>query len=122
MINYQEDWLMRQIEAMVSALVHILFNIDKSKANETQMLEFNSQKKIREFILAANFCEGEDWLFDNLDESNLSWLRLALFFYSEINKCSDDFLEGHNFTREEILLGLRDICKKFGYDDIVENL
>ena len=122
MINYQEDWLMRQIEAMVSALVHILFNIDKSKANETQMLELNSQKKIREFILAANFCEAEDWLFDNLDESNLSWLRLALFFYSEINKCSDDFLEGHNFTREEISLGLRDICKKFGYDDIVENL
>ena len=31
-------------------------------------------------------------------------------FYADINKLSDEELEEHNFSRKEILDGIRDIC------------
>ena len=51
----------------------------------------------------------------------LSWLQIALDFYSKLNNCSDDYLAMHDFSREEIDQGLRYICTLFGYDFFVSN-
>lgn len=36
------------------------------------------------------------------------------------NKKSDEFLEKHNFTREEIKTGLMDITDRYGVSDLAE--
>ena len=69
----------------------------------------------------GDICAAEDLLFNDLDQSDLSWLQIALDFYSKLNNCSDDYLAMHDFSREEIDQGLRYICTLFGYDFLVSN-
>ena len=39
---------------------------------------------------------------------------------SYLNEMSDEFLEQHNFSRDEILSGLQDITAQYGVDGFVE--
>ena len=88
---YQQDWLMRQIEAMIQAILAVALGISANEQTATQI------------------------------QSDLSWLQIALDFYSKLNNCSDDYLAMHDFSREEIDQGLRYICTLFGYDFLVGN-
>ena len=45
------------------------------------------------------------------------FLKIALDFYSEANKMSDEELEAHNFSRDEIYDGIKEICRICGVDD-----
>ena len=65
--------------------------------------------------------EAENIIFEILEKGNKTDLQIALQFYSYLNDKSDLFLEKHNFSREEILLGLRDVMAQYGVTGIVEN-
>ncbi len=92
---YQQDWLMRQIEAMIQAILAVALGISANEQTATQI--------------------------EDSSYGNLSWLQIALDFYSKLNNCSDDYLAMHDFSREEIEQGLRYICTLFGYDFLVSN-
>jgi len=47
-----------------------------------------------------------------------SSLKTALLFYAHLNEKSDSFLETHNFSRNEVKQGLKDILSKFGLGSI----
>lgn len=120
---YQKDWLMRQIEAMIAAILQFLFHTEE--LNEQMPPEITTQTetelrtKLDNWLSTGMLCKAEDWLFENLDDSNDMWLRLAVYFYSEMNKMADDFLEEHDFSREEVLEGLTDVCRRFGYGPLL---
>ena len=78
-------------------------------------------KMLEKMIDDGDICVAEDLLFNDLDQSDSSWLQIALDFYSKLNNCSDDYLAMHDFSREEIDQGLRYICTLFGYDFLVSN-
>lgn len=111
---YEKDWLMRQIQTMISAILHFLLQTTLP-SEEVQSEEKMHMETITALIKKGEFCKIEDWLYANIEESNIMWLRISIFFYSEANKYSDSFLEENNFSREEIELGLREVSKRFGY-------
>ena len=121
---YQKDWLMRQIEAMVSFLIHIIFHRTEEHAGtepeQTTQEEIANQAKLHDLLRAGQLCTAEDWLYENMDEADLMWFRLAVYFYEEANQCTDSFLEAHNFPREEILSGLAEICRVYGMEDLLK--
>lgn len=43
---------------------------------------------------------------------------MALLFYSYLNDKSDEFLEAHNYGRDEIKAGLKDITVRYGVDGL----
>lgn len=58
---------------------------------------------------------AENLLFAKIEENHLyDMLELGLDFYVYLSSKSDDFLEEHNFSRQEISDGLEDLQKAFG--------
>lgn len=121
---YQKDWLMRQIEALVSFLIHIIFHRTEERAvteqEQTTQAEIVNRAKLQDLLQAGQLCAAEDWLYDNMDEADPMWFRLAVYFYEKANQCTDCFLEAHNFPREEILSGLTEICRVYGVEDLLK--
>lgn len=118
---YQQDWLMRQIEAMIPSNFGCCTWDISQRQTATQIEDSSYGKMLEKMIDDGDICAAEDLLFNDLDQSDLSWLQIALDFYSKLNNCSDDYLAMHDFSREEIDQGLRYICTLFGYDFLVSN-
>ena len=119
---YHEDWLMRQIEAMVSAIISVIFHTSPksedigTEINISDTVDPGQRDTITAFLQKGEICEAENWLYENMNEDDISWLNTAVYFYSEINKLSDEYLAAHDFTREEIESGLSEVCGLYGFD------
>ena len=119
---YHEDWLMRQIETMVSAIISVIFQTSpKSEDIGTEMkisdtVDSDKRDTIIAFLQKGKICEAENWLYENMNEDDISWLNTAVYFYSEINKLSDEYLAAHDFSREEIEAGLSEVCGLYGFE------
>ena len=114
-MGYNQDWLLNQIEAIgrfVAKLVFkkdtIVYEInDHDNYSQTDLL----YKEIQLLIKQDEICKSENLLFENLDENNIDYLKLALDFYQTISTLNDEKLEKCNFSREEIAEGLHDILE-----------
>lgn len=58
--------------------------------------------------------EAENELFDMTCDGNRANLETALLFYTYLNEKEDDFLRAHDYSREEIRLGLEDLMGRYG--------
>ena len=47
-------------------------------------------------------------------------LEIGLLFYYNLNGKDDDFLEAHNFSREEIMTGIQDLADRYQLSGIAE--
>ena len=118
---YHEDWLMRQIETMVSAIISVIFQTSPksedigTEIKITDTVDSGRRDMIIAFLQAGKICEAENWLYENMNENDISWLYTAVYFYSEINKLSDEYLAAHDFSREEIESGLSEACGLYGF-------
>ena len=118
---YHEDWLMRQIEAMVSAIISVIFHTSPKsenigmEINISDTVDSGQRDTIIAFLQQGKICEAENWLYENMNEDDISWLKTAVYFYSEINKLSDEYLAAHDFSREEIESGLHEVCGLYGF-------
>ena len=116
---YQKDWLMRQIESMIAAFMHFLVHTEEPHDKTCEVYQ-TLNEQIDDFLRNGDICEAEDWLFENLNPSDPRWLKLAIYFYYEINKFSDTYLNEHSFSREEISSGLQYVSQQYGYQDILK--
>lgn len=115
---YQQDWIMRQIEAIIALIIRILSkNIPDLKEIEefekTAMQSDDLYTKLRKLISQDKICDAENMLFEAIDNKNENTLESAILFYYHINKLTDNELEKNNYIREEILSGLQEICNKY---------
>lgn len=114
---YQKDWLMRQIEYMIAAIMHFLTQTSKQK-NEIQ-ISLSLSEEIDRFLERGDICGAENWIYENLYDQDIQWLQLSVYFYRKINSYSDEYLENHNFSRDEIISGLTDVSERFGFGHIL---
>ena len=112
---YEEDWLIRQIKALVRSIAQYLFhrdNVDYEVEDEAHLTLTDSiHRDLIALLAKGKICEAEDSLFDQFQPGNMDHLRLALDFYERVNLLTDDELEARNFSRDEILSGLKDIMR-----------
>jgi len=114
---YQQDWVMRQVEMLVQFVARTIFHqdsisydiIDESNLSQPDLI-FN---KLRNLIAKREICEAENLLFENIDKDDNKSLALALDFYQNINRMTDEELEAHNFSRQEINDGIHEILHMF---------
>lgn len=64
--------------------------------------------------------EAENKIYEITEEGKKTDLEMALLFYSYLNDKSDEFLEAHNYGRDEIKAGLKDITVRYGVDGFAE--
>lgn len=114
---FEQDYIMRMIKEMVRALTSVLL---KKKFNELDLedkAEITGDDETKELFALADagqINEAENLLLENGDFNNPRFIREAMAFYEHINEYEDEFLEEHNYTREEIVDGLKEILNYYG--------
>ena len=120
---YEQDYIMRLIKEMVRAILKLLFNID-TESPSSELLKDAEEKQTLESLLDmiddGRIDEAENNLYDSIENMDKSGLEIALLFYSYLNDKSDEFLEEHDFNREEVKQGLEDITSRYGISGFAE--
>ncbi|MDD3218280.1 MAG: DUF6483 family protein [Lachnospiraceae bacterium] len=120
---FENDYIMRLITEMVRALLRLLFHTDIDSL-AIEIVKDNEVKStvtdLLDLLDDGQINEAENKLSDILDADNQETLKAALLFYSHLNEKSNDFLESHNYSREEIKMGLTDTAELFGVGSIAD--
>ncbi len=110
---YSEDWLLRQIESMIDAIIKKLSGKNKESIKAEHVL---LQDEINSLIEDKNICEAENLILDRLDASTAV---IALGFYRRINKMDEKELNELNFSHKEIFDGISLVCSKINMDSVM---
>lgn len=124
-LMFEQDYIMRLIHEIVRAVLKLLFNIDTDKKEVSIFTEKEAESKYNDLIDLINkgeINEAENRLLDELDPKDIQYYKIALMFYSYLNDIDIDFLEEHNFSKKEIIEGLKYVSEIYGYGSIVDAL
>lgn len=121
-MDYQQDWIIRQIEGIVRFIIRIITGKDPEPAiiDDLEQTTLNTNtlySRLHELILLDKICDAENLLYEAMENGDGNALNAGILFYSKINELSDDELENNNFTREEIVTGLKKVCCRFSIMD-----
>ena len=120
MYEYERDFVMRQIKELSRFLANMLFQKDIPmleivQADGEVTGEGLLYLQLKQMISGGDINKAENLLFEEINESGDSdrLYGLALQFYDDLQALSDEYLEACNFSREEILDGLKEITEIF---------
>ena len=117
---YEQDYIMRIIKETVRTMLKLLFNID-TESPSAELLEDTTDQQTLNQILhmvdAGSINEAENKIYEITEDGQKTDLEIALLFYSYLNEQSDEFLEEHNYSRDEIRSGLKDAAARYGIDE-----
>ena len=120
---FEQNYIMRLIKEMVRTILKLLFGID-IESPTADILEESEEKATLEALLdmidEGRIDEAENKIYEATESLDKNTLEMALLFYSYLNDKSDEFLEEHNFSRNEVKHGLMDITSRYGLDSISE--
>lgn len=119
---WEQDYIMRLIGDMIKFIAKVFL----AKSQISYKISYEDEhshtdllhKQLLELIELGKINEAENLLFEEMDTNNMEYLELALDFYQRLSKLNDDFLERNNFSREEIIEGLKDLAKEFGLEKL----
>lgn len=120
---FEQDYVMRLIKEMVRAILKLLFNIDTDSPSAELLEDAKEQQTLDELLDMVDngfINEAENKIYEITEEGKKTDLEMALLFYSYLNDKSDEFLETHNYGRDEIKAGLKDITVRYGVDGFAE--
>ena len=122
----ENDYVMRIIHEMVRTLLKLLFHIDEVKEEEVVFENKDSDDLYRRLRLMAKdgkINEAENLLCEHLDvreDPKLENLKVALFFYDDLNGRSNEYLEKCGYSRAEIREGIRSVMIRYGYGELAD--
>lgn len=120
---FEQDYVMRLIKEMVRAILKLLFNIDTDSPSAELLEDAKEQQTLDELLDMVDngfINEAENKIYEITEEGKKTDLEMALLFYSYLNDKSNEFLEAHNYGRDEIKAGLKDITVRYGVDGFAE--
>ena len=119
----QDDFILRQIREMIHAVMRMLFQVNASELSP-EVIEDTSARTVLEELLAltdeGRIDEAENQLYEMTCDGDRQNLEIGLLFYYNLNGKDDDFLETHNFSREEIMTGIQDLADRYQLSGIAE--
>ena len=117
---YQNDYILRQIELMTNFLYKLLHGEDLMQITDE---EYEVQGKstdqflsetLRSMALQGQINEAENLLYEHLEEKHdKEDLTAAVEFYRLLARLDDSILEQADYSRIEIVEGLRDLCEEY---------
>ena len=114
----QQDWLMRQIEMMIAAIIQLLSGQAGKEHSLTdgpgQERSTELKQQLTNLLQEGQLGKAEDLLFFELDGGDERTLSVAVDFYQQANMLSDKELEDQGFTRSELLEGLSEAAERCG--------
>lgn len=117
---FEQDYVMRLIKEMVRAILKLLFNIDTDSPSAELLEDAKEQQTLDELLDMVDNGFIKNKIYEITEEGKKTDLEMVLLFYSYLNDKSDEFLEAHNYSRDEIKAGLKDITVRYGVDGFAE--
>ncbi len=120
--NDEQDYIMRIIKEMVSVLFSLMLGKQYKSVELPEESKYEvSGKALEEFkkMVDEGFInEAENILLESIDYTSKREVLAALLFYQYIGGKDIDFLEAHNYSKEEALDGIRRLAEKQGCGQI----
>lgn len=120
---FEQDYIMRIIKEMIRAVLKLVFHID-AVSPEEEMVEdevrLENLKKLIDMMNNGDINEAENRLSEWTASGQQEDLLMGLVFYSRLNEKTDDFLEAHQYSREEIQEGLETLIAQYGLENLSE--
>lgn len=119
----EQDYIMRLIKEMVRALLKLIFHTDLDLPSVEMLKDAERRCALEELLNLTDrgeINEAENRLYGLLESGGGEELEMALILYSHLNEKSNDFLEAHDFSREEIKAGLEDAMREQGMAGMAE--
>jgi len=111
---FKNDFLMREIENFSKFVIKLFrqenIEFETDQEHENSIDEDLLFYRFQEMVYAGKINEAENALFELIEkEPKLGYLQLTEKFYSEVVKMSDEYLQRHHYSREEIFESLDQI-------------
>lgn len=119
----QDDFILRQIREMVHAVMKMLFQVSASELTPEVIEDAAARKTLEDLIALTDegrIDDAENQLYEMTCDGDRQNLEIGLLFYYNLNGKDDDFLEVHNFSREEIMTGIQDLADRYQLSGIAE--
>lgn len=114
------DWLLKQINVVSEFLQKLFTDMETNrKLNENEQYQkdsFEFERLLENLIEEDRINDAENILFEKLETNNLMYATIATRFYDKLKGLSDEKLQKSNYSRDEILQGLSDMCDMFGLE------
>lgn len=114
----KKDYLMDMIDDRGRLLTKILFHKETTDYVVPEENSFGEADHLHiqliELLQQGEINGAENRLLESIDPQDRRYLEAAIDFYVRLNRLDDDFLEEHQYSREEIKEGLEMVEKKYG--------
>ncbi|MFQ8775736.1 MAG: DUF6483 family protein [Finegoldia magna] len=114
------DWLLKQINVVSEFLQKLFTDMETNrKLNENEQYQkdsFEFERLLENLIEEDRINDAENILFEKLETNNLMYATIATRFYDKLKGLTDEKLQKSNYSRDEILQGLNDMCDMFGLE------
>ena len=113
----EKDYYMRIVHEMVRMLIRLVFGKDIDR-NEEEAVPLEVMERYRKLTAMAD--DGDINEAENLLLGSRAYFELALMFYEKLNGKTDEFLEEHDYSREEVLDGIKYVVDYYGYGSLMD--
>ncbi len=121
-IDDEKEYIMRIIKEMVRVLFSLLFGRRYSAVEVESVNKYEVEGKSLDELLdmadAGQINEAENILLDGIDYGNMENVAMAALFYRHLSEMDDSFLMDNNYSKEEVLEGMKSLVREAGYPDI----
>lgn len=120
----EKDYIMRIIKEMVRMLFALMFGKKQFSVEQDAAGGYEvSGKKLDELLAMADdgeINEAENIILDGIDYGNQNELAAAALFYQYLSEKDEEFLRENDYSREEILDGIRQLMQRSGYGSVID--
>ncbi len=118
----EKDYYMRIVHELVRMLIRLVFSkdIDRDDEEAVPLEVMEKYKKLISMIDDGQINEAENLLLDGLEPDSRAYFELALMFYEKMNGKTDEFLEEHDYSREEVTDGIKYVVDFYGYGSLMD--
>lgn len=115
----QEDYVMKMIKDMVRMIAKVLLRKDTityefPEDELTFSEEDREYAKIIKTLEDGDINQAENLLYAHFRKGDRAYILMGLDFYQRLNEYTSEYLEAHDYSREEVDEGLRMFSQKHG--------
>lgn len=119
----EKDYVMRMIKEMARVIFSLAFDktyvsVEMEKANKYRV-SGKALNDLWEMIDAGQINEAENLLLEKNDYADKEEVMGAALFYLYLSEKEDSFLEAHQYSKEEVLFGFKQLFERSGYQEIL---
>lgn len=122
-VEDEKDYIMRMIKQVIRALFSVILGreftlVDLPKENKYEV-SGKSMDDYMEMIDDGLINDAENLILENVNYSDNNDIAALALFYEYISDKDDTFLEAHDYSRAEVLEGLKQVAENSGNGHLI---